>query len=290
MIRIRAVLMAGLIAATSAAPAFAAANKEHQQLMAEIRMLQEQQQQLQQFLGTLSDAVKAVSAKLDDQAGAMRKALADQGLTVNGMNDNIRVLREKVDDTNVRVSSVSQEIEALRQAIASSQQMTQTAPPAAVPGAETPAPGATAGSPTPSQPPAPNVNPVGPGVSPQRMYDASFDDYTAGRYDLAIQGFQSYIQAFPRAANAADAQFNIGQSYYNQSKWKEALDAYQKVISDYTQSPRVPSAYFKVGQTFERLNQADRAKQAYDTVIKTYPDSSDAQLARQAVERLNRRN
>ena len=287
MIRIRAVVLAGLMAATSAAPAFAAANKEHQQLMAEIRMLQEQQQQLQQFLGTLSDALKAMSAKLDDQAGAMRKTLADQGLAVNGVSETVRVLREKVDDTNVRVSSVSQEIEALRQAISSSQQMTQM-PPAAAPGAEPPAPGATAGS-TAAPPSAPNVNPVGPGVSPQRMYDASFDDYTAGRYDLAIQGFQSYIQAFPRASNAADAQFNIGQSYYNQNKWKEALDAYQKVISDYAQSPRVPSAYFKLGQTNERLNQVDLAKQAYETVIKTYPDSSDAQLARQALERLNRR-
>jgi tol-pal system protein YbgF len=287
MIRFRAVVMAGLMTAISAAPALAAANKEHQQLMAEIRMLQEQQQQLQQFLGTLSDALKAVSAKLDDQAGAMRKAMADEGLAVNGINESVRVLREKVDDTNVRVSSVSQEIEALRQAIGSSQQMTQAPPPVA-PGGEAPAAGATAGS-TSTPPPASTMNPVSPGVSPQRMFDASFDDYTAGRYDLAIQGFQSYIQAFPRAANAPDAQYNIGQSYYNQSKWKEALDAYEKVISDYPQSPRAPSAYFKLGQTYERLNQIDLAKKAYDTVINSYAESSDAQLARQALERLNRR-
>ena len=36
------------------------------------------------------------------------------------------------------------------------------------------------------------------------MYEASYDDYTAGRYDLAIQGFQGFIQAFPRLPNAAD--------------------------------------------------------------------------------------
>src|SRR5436190_945442 len=97
----------------------AAANKEHLQLMAEIRMLQEQQQQLQALLGNLSDALKAVSGKLDDQTAAMRKAMADQTLTITNVGENVRVLREKADDTNVRISSVAQEIEALRQAIAS---------------------------------------------------------------------------------------------------------------------------------------------------------------------------
>jgi TolA-binding protein len=61
------------------------------------------------------------------------------------------------------------------------------------------------------------------------------------------------------------------------------------VISDYPQSTSVPQAYYKLGQTYERLNQVDLARKAYDTVIKTYPDDSATQLARQALERLNRR-
>jgi len=116
-----AVLCAGMLVLPLLAPgtAYGAANKEHAQLMAEIRMLQEQQQQLQAMLGNLGDTMKALSAKLDEQAGANRKAMADQALTLNGIGDTVRVLREKVDDTSVRVSSVSQEIAALRQALAS---------------------------------------------------------------------------------------------------------------------------------------------------------------------------
>src|SRR5262245_45644409 len=85
-----------------ASPAFAA-DKQHLQMMAEIRMLQEQQQQLQQLLGGLQDTLKAVSSKLDDQAAATRKAMADQTLAVTNIGDNVRVLREKTDDTNVRI-------------------------------------------------------------------------------------------------------------------------------------------------------------------------------------------
>lgn len=278
-----------VLGAFPAAPAHAAANKEHQQLMAEIRMLQEQQQQLQQLLGNLSDALKSVSTKIDDQSAAMRKAMADQTLTINTVGENVRVVREKVDDTNVRVSSVSQEIEALRQTIVSSQPGTQAAAPLA-PGTD-PGAAAAAGATTPAtgQPAQPNVNPIPSGVSPQKMWDASFDDYTAGRFDIAILGFQSYVQAYPRTPKAADAQFYIGQSLFSQGKWTDAQAAFQKVITDYPQSPAVPGAYYKLGQTFERMNQIDNARKAYDTVVKTFPDATDTQLARQALERLNRR-
>jgi len=278
------VLVFALLAPTAA---HAAANKEHLQLMAEIRMLQEQQQQLQALLGNLSDALKTVSGKLDDQTAAMRKAMADQTLTITNVGDNVRVVREKADDTNVRISSVSQEIEALRQAIASQPAPQVTTPP--VPGADPNAPGPGAPPPTTSAATG-GSNPIPVGVSQQRMFDNTMDDYTAGRFDLAIQGFQSFIQAFPRSPRAADAQLNIGHSYYNQTKWTEAADAFQRVITDYPQSPTVSEAYFKLGASFERMNQLDAAKKAYDTVVKTYPNTVEASLARQALERLNKRN
>src|SRR5512139_2935399 len=97
----------------------AAADKTHQQLMAEIRMLQEQQQQLQQMLGSLADTLKTVTSKLDDQSGVSRKAFADQKLLIDNVAEGVRILREKSDDTNVRLSSMTQELEALRRAIAS---------------------------------------------------------------------------------------------------------------------------------------------------------------------------
>lgn len=273
--------LAFLALTAAATPASAAANKEHLQLMAEIRMLQEQNAQLQQLLGSLQDALKTVTTKIDDQSAATRKAMADQTLAVNGIGDNVRVLREKTDETNVRLSTVGQEIDALRQAIAS-QPAPQTA---AVPVGGDPA---AAGAP-PTAPPPPVSTTPGT-VSPQRMYEASYDDYTAGRFDLAIQGFQGFIQAFPRLAQAADAQYNIGMSYYQLSKWTEARDAFQKVITDYPQNTdRVSEAFYKLGQTYERLTQIDNAKRSYETLIQKFPSTFSASQARQALDRLNRR-
>jgi tol-pal system protein YbgF len=269
--------------------AYAAANKEHAQLMAEIRMLQEQQQQLQAMLGNLGDTMKALSAKLDEQAGANRKAMADQALTLNGIGDTVRVLREKVDDTSVRVSSVSQEIAALRQALASAQlsaPSTAATPPSPT-GTDTgaPPPAAPSSVPSASAPPSLTV-----GQSPQQAFDTARDDYMAGRYDLAIDGFSSFIRAFPRHPNAPEAQYDIGQAYFNQGKYGDARQALQQVIDTYPQSSSAPEAYYKLGQTYERMNQVDLAKRAYETVVKNYPDTTmSVILAKQALERLNRK-
>jgi tol-pal system protein YbgF len=281
-----------LLALCAPGPARAAANKEHAQLMAEIRMLQEQQQQLMAMLGNLGDAMKALSTKLDEQAGATRKAMADQSLALNGIGDTARILREKVDDTNVRVSSVSQEIEALRQAIATAQMTAAAA--AAAPGT-TPSPTGTEPGATPGTPPAalPSANPPATlpvGQSPQQAFDSAYDDFTASRYELAIEGFNNFIRNFPRHPRAAEAQFYIGQSYFNQGKYPDARQSLQQVIDTYPQSPTAPDAYFKLGQTYERMNQIDQAKRTYEAVVKNYPDTTmSVILAKQALERLNRK-
>jgi len=281
MKKITALLLAGL--ALSASPVWAGPNKEYLQLLAEIRMLQEQNAQLQQLFGTLQDALKAFSSKLDDQAASNRKATADQTLAINNIGDTVRVLREKADDTNVRISTVAQEIQALRQAIASApppQVVTPAAPTGTDPSAQPAAP-----PPAASQPPVVLI-----GVSPQRMFESAYDDFTANRYDTAIKGFELFIQTFPRLPQAADAQFNIGASYYNQDKWTEARDAFQLVTTQYPQNADINAqAWFKLGQTYEQLKQVDLAKKAYETVVQKYATSFQATQAAQALQRLNRR-
>ena len=267
----------------SASPAAAAANKEHLQLMAEIRMLQEQQQQLQGLLGALQDTLKTFSGKLDDQSAATRKAMADQTLAATNIGDNVRVLREKTDETNVRISTMAQELEVLRQTIAS-----QPAPQPMAPATQPADPALT--PPAGAAPPTPAVSTVPPGTSAQRMYETSYDDYSAGRHDMAIQGFQGFVQAFPRHPMAAAALYNIGMSNYSLSKWPESRDAFLKVINEYAQAQgsAVPDAYYKLGQTYERLNQPDFAKKAYETAVQKFPGPPSA-MSSQALQRLNRR-
>jgi tol-pal system protein YbgF len=280
-----AISIALLVAAPRGA---AAADKVHQQMLAEIRMLQEQQSQLLALVGGLSDSLKVITTKIDDQSGATRKSFADQKLLVDGIAEGVRVLREKADDTNVRLSSMTQELEAMRQTIATMPVPTAVAPnpdPAAVSGGEPP-PGGVA----PVTPPARPQTAPPPLVSPQRMFDAAYSDYTSGQYELAVIGLKTFIDTFPQSDLADDAQLYIGNSLQYLSKYPDAIAAYQKVISNYPQGNIVPQAYWKLGQTYETgLKQLDLARKAYETLIQKYDKSNEAQLAKQRIAGLDRK-
>ena len=127
-----------------------------------------------------------------------------------------------------------------------------------------------------------------PGISPQRLYDSAWTDYTAGQWTLCIQGFETYLRSFPRSELADDAQFYIGECNYLDGKNAEAMDAYNRVINTYPGGDRVPEAYYKRGMTFERLSQPDQARESWETLIKTFPDSDMARLAKQNLDRLSR--
>ncbi len=265
-----------------------AADKETRQMMADIRILQEQSQQLQNLIGSLNtalaEALKAVNGRLDEQANATRKGLADQKLVIDNLSSDLRIVREKVDDSNVRISSISQELDALRQSV---QQQAARALPTTPESLEAAAAAGVA-PPEPSAAPSP---PAGPppaaGTSPTRLYDLAFSDYTSGQWDLAIQGFDSYIRSFPRSDRADDAQVLIGNSYLQAGKNDKAAEAYDKAIRTYPAGDAIPEAYYKKGLALRNLKQLDQACEAFSYAVKNYPDSPAGQLAKQQITQLS---
>lgn len=296
-------LTTGVLLVGLAAPAHAA-NREHQQLMADIRMLQEQSQQLQLVLASLGDTLKALNAKLDDQSTASRKQFADQKLLIDNLSSDLRVVRERLDENNTRVGTLGQELISLRDAVNTLPSQLQPPAPAMVPGpngtmvpapstpgqvgSPTPQTGGTTTAPGPTASPATPSGPAG-GLSPQRMFDTAQADYAAGQWPLAISGFEQFIRSFPTSDRADDAQFYIGESYQLDGKFKEAVTAYEKVIADYPSGDRVPQALYKRGVALSLLGENDRARESFQQVIRNYPQSEVAVLAKQVLDGLNRR-
>jgi tol-pal system protein YbgF len=277
--------LAALAFVAAAARPAAAANKEHQQLMADLRMLQEQTQLLQNMMGTLTEALKAVNTRLDQQADASRKAFADEKLLIDNLTKDLGVVREKVDDNNVRVGSLSQEVDALRQLVQQALARPVAAPvlvdPNGGPALPPPVPTTTSAAPTPAVP----GGPAAIGTSPTKAWEQAYGDYAAGLYDLAVDGFTAFIRDFPRHDQADDAQFLIGRSYLQDAKNDKAVEAFDKVIRTYPMSNSIPDSYYLKGVALRNLRQLDKAREAWDTVVKMYPDSNAASLAKQALGR-----
>jgi len=266
-----------MIALATTTPADAA-NKEHQQLMADIRMLQEQSQVLQNLLGQLNDTLKGVNMRLDQQTEASRKSMADQKLVIDNLSNDVRVVREKLDDNNVRLGSLSQEVDALRQAV--QQCIARPTAPASEPADAAATPAATAGPPA-----SPTVV-----ASPTQMWDTAWADYTSGQYDLAVLGFDAYIKTFPKSDMADDAQVYICNAYLNDGKNDKAVEACDVAIRAYPKGNAIPEAYLRKGQAQLNLRDAGGARATWEALIRNFPDSAMAQMAQNRLNQLPRRD
>jgi TolA-binding protein len=278
----------GLLVVGAAAPA-AAANKEHQQLMADIRMLQEQTQLLQNLLGQFNEALKAVNTRLDQQSESNRKLAADQKLAIDNLTNDARVIREKLDDNNVRVGSLTQEVDALRR----SMQQMATRPaatdpfgggdPSAAPGGAAPPPG---GAPPSTGAPAAATPTMT--ASPRQVWDAAYADYTSGQYDLAVLGFEAYIRNFPKSDSADDAQVLICAAFLADKKYQKAVDACDTAIRTYPTGNAIPDAYFRKGLALADMRDVNGARTAWETVVRNFPDSDAGRLAKQRLDQIRR--
>ncbi|HEY3160155.1 MAG TPA: tetratricopeptide repeat protein [Vicinamibacterales bacterium] len=282
----RILTTSAILLAVAAAPA-SAQSREQRQMMADIRMLQEQTQEMQVAIATmtqtlqalLQESIKGVNARLDAQTDASRKGFADQKVVIDDMGKDLRAIRERVDDTNVRVSNVREEIEALRSSI-----------PVAPSGAISAAPVDPNAPPAPLPAPTTGTPPSPAGLSPTRMFDTARADYAAGQWSLAITGFDAFLKTFPRSEMADDAQFLIGETYYAQNRWMDAISAYTAVIQNYAMGDKVSEAYYKRGLAQERVGDLDAARESWNAVLQRTQEGDPVRaLARQNLDRVARR-
>ena len=256
-------------------------NREHQQMAAELRILQEQNQQLlnalTQALTQLNETVKTINSRLEASDANLKKSLADQKVIVDNVGTEMRILRERTQDTNTRIGTLAEEVEALRTSLPALTSAAAAAS-AALPVDQ---PGGAGGA-----PPPPAAAPSRSGVSPTRLFQTAYSDYTSGDYALAISGFQAYLMEFPRNAQADDAHLYIGESQLKLKKYPEAIAAFTTVVQNYPSEDKVPEAYFRLGEAQRAMGQTELARSAWQTVLNKYGDSPSAFLAKQRLDGL----
>jgi tol-pal system protein YbgF len=265
----------------SAAIPAAAQNREHQQMSAELRMLQQQTQELALTLAQLGDAIKALNGRLDTADQFAQKRFADQELLIKKLVDGLSAINERSQDTDTRLRKLADEVEALRSTLTSLPSLLSSATPP-------PPTDASALDPNALPPVQPVPAPSTIGLSPARMLDTAKSDYFSGSYATAVTGFEALLRTFPGSEAAAEAQFMLGLTYFQQKRYADAVNAYNATIQKYPRSTFVPEAYYQRGKAQESLGQLDAARASYEQLVKGYPDTSSAGLAKQAVDRLAR--
>ena len=271
---------------TLAVPA-RAQNREHLLMTADLKILQQQNQELAatlaQMIQLLNETAKALNTRIDQTNESIKKGFADQSLTLNTTAGDVRKTLAQTQDAATRLGELKEEVEALRTSIPAL--LSRLAPPADPSFAPDPNAVSAAGAAAP--PVAGQAPPSTLGLSPERMFNTAVADYGGGNYVAAIQGFQEFIKTFSTSPRAAAAQQYIGDSEYLQNHWEQALAAYNLVIQNYPKSDQIPWAYYKRGLVQSRLGQAANARVSFETVVKQFPDTEPAVMSLSRLQSLD---
>ena len=271
--------------------AAAAQNREHLQMNADLRQLQEHVARLQLSVNRLDAQLTETNKRLDAATAASVKGFADQQLVINQLTATITTIRERLDDNSVRVSQLGQEFTAVREGVRLlTEQINALVRLLQPPPTDVEGDGASGGDPPPlaGAPAAPQgppaLDPVRIPQSATYIYEQASGDFWSGRYESAIEGFREVIQQYPDAPAAANAQFQIAESYNLMKNCRAAVPEYQKFVDNYPTAERRHEGLYMLGYCYFDLGQKTNAQRAFQQVITEYPNEISAIQARQRLE------
>lgn len=286
-----------LLFAFQAAPPALAVSKEIIQMQQQLQTLQTAVDSLAKTVDTQTAILKTLIEQANDNVNSMKAQMADLQRT-NGQNlatsnsrfdsmtGQIQALSESLEEAKGRLSKLSDQLaqtQNIIQTLNSGQPQQNGANPAPAPGQN----GNSAAPPDGSSPP-PNPNPPRAALpNPDGLYKSALSDYSSGRYDLAVQEFQEYLQDYGDTDLASNAQFYVGDSYYIQKKYEEAIDEFNKCIERYPNGNKLAVAQLRKAYALIALGKTQAGERELRSLIKRFPNSHEADLARQRLKRLS---
>ena len=218
------------------------------------------------------EEVEKLNQNLTKQVSTILRANADMGTRFDELTRELQSLAGKLEDANRRLAQLSQQI-----AEAQARMDSPAAPaPAIVPPSVSPAAPA----------PVPAVAAPRPAAGPADLYNAALGDYQRGRFDLARQGFEEYVETYPKTDLSDDALFWAAECWSAQKKPREALETLERLLKSYPQSDKASSAHLRKGLAHLDLGEKAQAIVQLQFVVHEYPTSDEAKSARQRLRAL----
>lgn len=242
---------------------------------------------------------------------ASSKNVADMGASLDAVRNKIGQVQGKVEEHDQKLSTLSNQITQLQEKVSKMREPSSPSTPISPPPADQKG--------EPSTKPAPSPPTQKPSVAPEKpqeaqkpqetqqakpsqeqaqpkppteksMYEEALASYNRKDYNAAEKGFQEFIKKYPDSPMADDATFWLGEIHFTRGNLLKAIEYYQKVIDVYPKGNKVPMAMYKQGKAWEKLGDSTAAKILYEKIVKKYANSSEAKLAQQALDELNKKS
>jgi len=117
-------------------------------------------------------------------------------------------------------------------------------------------------------------------VSPDVLYNTALRDYTAGNYPLALQEFTEYLRSYGETTLASNAQFYLGDIYYQQGQFPKAIQEYDKAMEQYPNGNKTAAAQLKKAYALLNMDMRAQGVRELNSLVRRFPSTPEANLAR----------
>lgn len=116
------------------------------------------------------------------------------------------------------------------------------------------------------------------------LYKVAYETFQRGDLEGARKKFGAFLKKYPNAELSGNAQFWIGETYYQKKDFEKAILEYEKAISKYPESSKIPAALFKQALSFLELGDKTNARNLLRRVIERFPHSEQSEMAKKKLE------
>jgi tol-pal system protein YbgF len=123
-------------------------------------------------------------------------------------------------------------------------------------------------------------------VTPESFYAKGLETFKAGDMQAAREIFAKFLDQYPTHDLAANAQYWIGETYYNEKGYEPAILAYQEVIKQYPGKDKVTAAMLKQAICFRAIKDNKSARYVLKKLEEGFPKSDEAKKARELLKEI----
>jgi len=113
-----------------------------------------------------------------------------------------------------------------------------------------------------------------PSASPKDEYELAYGYVLHKDYGLAAQAFGDFVRKYPNDPQLAEAQYWLGESQFQQQRYRDAAEAFLAVSTKFGRSPKAPESLLRLGQSLAALHQKEAACATLAEVGRKYPHAS----------------
>ena len=144
----------------------------------------------------------------------------------------------------------------------------------------------------PPQPPAQATRPpagqrvaVSTDSDANTAYLAAYGHLQRRDYRAAESGFRQFLTTFPDDANAANAQYWLGETYFVQGQYRKAANAFLKGYQKNRSGSTAPDSLLKLGMALHQLGEKDASCATLSELTSKFPAAPPTIKQRAAAER-----